>query len=359
MAWLRLSALLLCSSLVISVAAQESAGSKSQLQELLATLDADDFQDRKAAAAQLAELPAEDLRQLLQIPHQSLSAEVVVRLLTELESRYQSNSDRDVKTASEILESLADSPRLMLADGVQTILSRHWRTRVTLARQELETLGARFRDGTFSSRRNVRWLPGREMPTLQILIGEEWRGGTEGLRIIERMSALTDSSLQLTGLYVWVLEGHKLGEDDFNVLNDLIGRTRIYERSRVALGISGSPIVGEGVLIETITKGGSAADAGLLPGDLILEIVEPIPDELSEEEKRLRKEAQKLRDFDDLVERLKKYREGDVMRLRIIRGIGAANQFGQFQNPPLQIRPVEKIVDVKLKGWDKLSVRQE
>lgn len=321
------------------------------LNGVLAGLQANEFSTRIAAAKQLSELSTAELGVLANLPASELVPEAATRVLHELEKRYVDESnEQEARMASKFIEDLASSARLMLADGARRVLEKHWRRRVAIVRGELEDLGAKFRDGTFSSEDNMRWLPGADMPTLQILLGEEWQGGNEGLRKLERMAALTDPQLRMTGLYAWVLEGHKLTEADFSTLNELVGQNRIYLRSRVALGISGWGNVGPGVLIKSVSRGGSADAAGLRERDFIVSIVEPVPDGISEVEKQKRLEAQKLQDFDDLVERLKKYREGDVIKLQVVRGLFGGNQFAPRVPPQGQRGPAE-IVDVKLKGW--------
>lgn len=345
--------LFLATVTIAAAPAQEPDNPAKVMRRIIAGLDADDFQTRVATARRMSEVSMTVLAAMSELPPNELSAEAAVRLLDELASRYTAvDREQDVVAASEILESFVTSDRLMLADGAKRILNRHWRQRVKLARKKLEKLGVKFRDGSFTSIDNMRWLPGGEMPSLQMFVGEDWQGTTEDLRVIDRMSALTDSRLKLTGLSVWVLEGHNLSEKDFSLLHEFVGQNRVYRRSRVALGIRGYPTFSPGVLIDAVTKGGSAEAAGLDRRDVLVSIVEPIPEELDPEEKEKRLAAQKLRDFEDLVERLKKYRVGDVVKLRVIRAITVKDQFGPRMIPG---HPgAEQIVEVKLKGWHEL-----
>ncbi len=303
----------------------------SEFNRLAADLGAVSFATRRAAAQQLSGLSVAELKAMVELPESELKPEVAIRLIKELEKRYIDPATKDLKAVSDILESLSTSHRLVLADGTQRILSDHWRIRVELARVDLEKSGAKFREGSFTSREEMRWLPGANLPSVQILIGEEFTGGKDGLRIIQRMARLTDPAMRSAGVSVWLLEGHKLTDEEYSILSELVGQDRIQERSRVALGIKGSPGVIDGVVIEGVTKGSSAADAKLQRMDRILAIVEPIAEDLPADERRRLEEKQNLRDFDDLVERLKKYRDGDVINLRVVRGAGflRANPFGR------------------------------
>ncbi|MEQ9408415.1 MAG: PDZ domain-containing protein [Fuerstiella sp.] len=347
--------------LSVAAAADASEQPATGLQTLVAELSARDFATRLQASTQLADLSLAELRSLLSLPESQLNAEVVVRLLKELERRYDPGRKDELQAVSDLVESLTGSTRLLLADGSQRILARHWRTRVMIARQELESLGARFRDGSFTARGGMGWMAGSDYPSVQLLIGEDYTGGSEGLRIVKRMQNLTDPGLRgNSGLFVWILDGHPLTDQDQAFLAELVGPTRVNERSRVALGIRTDRTVAPGVVIDEITSGSSAEDAKLVPGDVLLAILDPIPEDISDEEKLELERKQQLRDFDDLVARLRNYREGDVIRVRVRRGGIRQNNrlFGgplPQQNPPFRA-PWEEIVEVTLKGWDQLPV---
>ena len=109
--------------------------------------------------------------------------------------------------------------------------------------------------------------------------------------------------------------------------------------------------------------GRAAADAELKPQDLILAIMDDIPEDASPEEKaalekaQVLQQGQVLKDFDDLVQRLKKYREGDVIRLKVIRG-RQRPFFIAPDLPPVEPGQIAEIVPVKLKGWLQLPVEK-
>lgn len=354
-----LLAAILCGLFVTPAVSEEAELTQRSSAALLSALGAGDFATRVKAALLLHELSAAELKAIATLPDDQVTPEVIVHLLKEAEVRYAAADQHDAIAISELLETLKSSPRLALADGAQRILSQHWRVRTELARLELEKFGAKCRDGSFSSAQERRWLPRSDFPSLQVLIDENWTGGEQDLRLLERMEALTDSRLRgSAGLFVWLLDGHPLTERQQALLGELVDRSRIFERSRVALGIRGERTGLPGVLIEAITPGSSADDAGLQPGDILEAIVETIPEGLSEEEQAKEREKQLLRDFDDLVERLKAFREGDVMRVRVRRGA---------IRPRIPLIPIpdkdvpdrgwsEKVIEVKLKGWWSLPV---
>ncbi len=265
---------ILISSFITAVSCRaDERPSATAVESIVADLGAVSFRTRVEATQRLTKLPIEDLSAVTERSGEKLSAEVAVRLLKELELRYVKASGDELFAVSDILEAMNVSERLLLADGARRILDDHWRIRIELARQDLEKQGAVFREGTFSSRRDLGWLPGADLPSVQILIGEKWTGKTEGLRIIRRMSRLTDPAMRSAGVFVWLLEGHPLSDEEYSVLSDLVGQDRNQERSRGALGIKWMQGSSGGVLIDEVTKGSSAADAKLQRMDRILAIV--------------------------------------------------------------------------------------
>jgi len=150
---------------------------------------------------------------------------------------------------------------------------------------------------------------------------------------------------------------------------DLIGQNRVAKRSRVALGISPYPANAQGVLIGHVTPGSSAAEAGLQQGDLIVAIEPKFaePNAKDADKDAEGKDAENndgpqiipqgaedkslVRDFDDLVERLMDYREGDIMTIRVRRAIG---YFGGRFDPEDRMEPKLEILKVKMKGWHDL-----
>lgn len=354
------------------ICAQETVSSDSESpseplgrqQSVLVQLASPEFSVRLEARKQLRELSARQLQSMAQDPN--LPPEAGVVLLKEVERRYSTDSadsaESDRRVMSQLLETLRGEHRLVLADAANRILDDHWRVRVALARVELEKLGAYVRSGSFTSRNELRWMPGSGMPSLQILLGEDYTGGLAGLDLIERMSRLTDPGLGIAGISVWLLEGHPLDDLQYARLSELVGQDRIQERSRVALGIRSRPGVDDGVIVESVTRGSSAADAGLNSMDKILAILEPVPDGATPEERQKIEQKSRLRDFDDLVERLKQYRDGDVIRLKVVRGAGyltRRNVLGPIPDLPGQLQLKEETVDVTLKGWEKLPVGSE
>ncbi len=323
---------------------------------LVAALRADDFATRLQAAASLKDVDVNHLQQIAELPEGELNAEVAARLFAKLDARYMQDDENKSDAASELLERLAQSDRLLLADGAQRILNRRWQRRVELAAKLLEKMGAEFRAGSFTGQLGMRWGPAASRPNVQLFVGEEWTGGDEGIAVMERLKALADPGLRASGLVVWLLEGHPLNDDQRSRLRDLVGESRINERSRVALGILGEQAFAPGVLVRHVSGGSSAAASKLQIGDVLTAMLDEAPPADVEPADIEVKEPQKLKDFDHLVERLKVYRKGDKIWLIVERGRAVPMNNGfllpqRFPRP----EPTVKVIEVTLKGWSDLE----
>lgn len=361
-----------------AAATPQTTSLSPELLQVLHDLGATQYAVRSQASERLKEFSAQQIGELAAAAVDQPSAEVVVRIQAEIEARYTSEDPQDVAVASQALESSADVQRLVLADQARQSLRQHWRKRVDLATADLQQHGAIIREGSFT---NSGMLPGfapnPSREALQVLITETWKGGDEGVAIFERLTALC-GPLRVTdgGINVFLIGGNPLTDEQESRLIDLVGQNRVVKRSRVALGIQANRgMVRQGVLIDRVSPGSSAEAAGLLPGDLIIAIEDPAAEKAKPEEDKqaakpipvdpdagedlfnLEKDKTLLRDFDDLVDRLMDYRQGDTMTVRVIRGFRPNRIFGvpdrdEDRPPGLQI----EVVKIKMKGWEDLTI---
>ena len=345
---------------------------------LLEELGATEFSARTAASTRLRQLSANDMLSLAEQAHNQPNAEVVIRIQAEIDARYVSRDPADIAIASRLLESQARDDRLMLAALAQQSLRQHWKQRIEIAIAKLQEHGAVIRRGSFArSQRNPAFLQQRPSNATQILMTESWSGGDTELAIFERLSVLCGPLISNSGIKVYLLSGNPLTAKQEARMLSVVGQNRVQKRSRVALGIVPWPWTGTGVMIDQVSRGSSAAEAGLKPGDVIVAIAEKFgsfpeqkppppspnddddddPDDEPGEKPEGSEDRTLLRDFDDLVDRLMNYREGDIMTIRVVRGLD------RFQNhrfrqplPPLPAlappqQPTIKIIKVKMKGW--------
>lgn len=337
----------------------------SPVAALLNDLAAESFATRIQASKQLKTLSPSQLLELASKATSIASAESIIRILAEIDNRYSSTSKEDEAAASAVLEELTNAKRILLAETAELSLHEHWKKRVSLALKNLTERGAIIKRGTF---RRPRMAFGRpvNMATMQILITETWKGGDAGIDAFERLAMLMGPvTATAPGATVYLIAGHDLTEDQQTRLREIVGQNRIAIRSRVALGIVGSPVFSPGVMIETVSKGSSAEAAGLRDGDLLLAI-EGIPPEDGEAQlpgdDELGTNRTPLRDFQDLVSKLMDYDKDDVMKVRVIRnfkpfllGRNMGIRIPEDGQQELLKQPKPEIIDVKLKGWEALG----
>ncbi|MEZ6124675.1 MAG: PDZ domain-containing protein [Planctomycetaceae bacterium] len=335
------------------------------LQELLARLGENDFPVRNEASLELKLLSPERFRQLAEQIAEASNAEAVVRVHAELDARLVSRNPEDVRAAWDVLEYLAENGRLLLADEAQHSLRQHWKTRVDLTVAELKKHGAHVVKGDFGRRAVLFGMPLNDDRNdgLQVFLTEDWTGGDTEVALFKRLAMLSGPVRTSRGLNIYLTQGHPLTEEQQAALIEAVGPARVVRRSRVQLGIVWNPQFTPGVLIGSVSEGGSAAGAGLKPGDLIVAIEDtelrrkhakqqPSDDAQTETQKSPEKDPTLLKDFDDLVQRLMLYQPGDVMTIRVIRGFDDLLLSGN--DVDLESVKTEKL-DVKMKGWDELK----
>lgn len=406
----------------IALPAQQKA-SAEELNQLAIDLGALPFRVRKAASDRLKTLTTEDMGKLADRLLNSPSAEALMRVHSQLEIRYQAESKAEHMQASRLLETMATQERLLSADPATHSLQKHWERRIQVAFSELEAMGAVVRNGNFSVPADGRNF-GDSRPARQILLTKSWKGGDEGLEVFRRLEALAGPVRSLKGLNVYLLSGHPLNANQEKRLIDIVGANRIQYRSVVALGITADRMTQglfEGVVIKGVSRGGSAEKAGLGSGDLLLTMygptekvlpikydpeawrtfrrpvpkppvvpqrdLPPIPaprpglpprtdrpiqltpelEQAERDDRPLSENPNRLIDFDDLVERLKKYGPGDKVKVQVVRKFRSVQNFRPFPVAPQQeslgqgqdkAADNEKVIELEIEliGWADLPM---
>jgi len=324
------------STLILS--ASVFADDRPQSASLLDRLASTNFQERREASAELRELPASALQKLALSATQQPSAEVAIRVLAEVENRYISLKANDSRAAAETLEKWRAGGDLLLAESAEQGFQLHWPQRVAMAAQELQRAGAVVKMGSFNQQ-NV-WLQRRDRP-VQIFLHEGWKGTDAHLDQFRHLAG-GEETLGRMLVQVYLLDGHSVTEDQRASLGEIIGHSAIVERSRAALGIQGVGGFDDGVIVRTVTAGGSASVAGIEPGDLLLAIESDEEGEgfvRGDDDPNFGRNRIKLEGFEQLIQRLRRYEVNDVVTFRVERR-------GQLMG-----------VKVKLKGWEALETQ--
>lgn len=303
-----------------------------QVQEAIQQLRSPEFAVRQKSTETLRAISAEQIDLLAQAIQNSSENEVARRCIDLLERCY-ATGDRDsrvVRQASDALEAAAKSDRWFVTEAARDSLERHWKRRVEIAMLDLQKLGA----GMSPKNPAKLWESNQEYsgpfnrldPTsddhLKIFIDEYWKADASGFELLRRLTPLVSHDFMkgTTRVSVVLIDGHAQQPEDIAQLNAIFGDTRVSKRGRVCLGISHSlqADVRTGVEVSNVQQGSSAFTAEIQPNDLLMKF-----------------EGKPLKDFDELIEKLKSYRPGDEVTFEILR-FGVRKPFN---------------VKVKLQGW--------
>ncbi len=335
------------------------------VEEVIALTDqlrAAEFTVRQQATLRLRDISAAQVPVLVEASLRHTEAEASSRAMAVLGQIFISDDEDRVRAASEALETATGSTRLHVARSAIDLLRRHWKRRCDLAEVELAALGVSFNPGRLSSHLSsegadvgqARIFLGRRaafmgQPLLQINLDRNWKGGDRGIQLLKRIASIANIGNIGNGpgdarIGLYLIDGHALSEDQTAELRSAFGDARVVRRGRVCLGITGHPFASDttGCRVGEVRAGTSADDAGLQPEDVILSV-----------------DGTAIRDFEHLVELLRKYDVGDKVTMSIRRGDAALgrNLFppapGDPEDQPDQpVPPLARDIEVHLKGWN-------
>ena len=208
--------------------------------------------------------------------------------------------------AERVLERLAEGPAGPAAQLASTALEYHLLGMHEAAIERLEVLGAKVSDGIAAGRRG-----------LLVVVGAEWKGGMEDLRLLPRLRNLRNVAIhgvridpsglavlgRLRGLEALQLYGTGVSDDDVAALSARFPNIEIDVRKGGKLGVGGQRLIGPCQI--TQVQPGSAADrAGIQIGDVVLSM-----------------DGEAIRNFDGLTEFVGRHGPGDEIDVEIERAV--------------------------------------
>ncbi len=325
---------LLADELAPSVEPAESvpALTTQQVLDAIEQLRSPEFFVRQRSIETLQAVNAEQIGLLSQAIQASTENEVARRCVDLLERRY-ATGDRDsevVRQASEALEAAAKSDRWFVAEAAHDSLDRHWKRRVEIALLELQKMGAgmspKIPEKLWESNREYSGPFNRQSPIdddhLKIFIDEHWKADAKGFELLRRLVPLVSQDF-MTGqsrLSVVLINGHTQQPEEEAELKAIFGDIRVTSRGAVCLGIvsQGQDANRSGVEVGLVQRDSSAFRAEIRAGDLLLKF-----------------NGTPLKDFEELVEKLKAFRPGDEVMFQVRR---------VSERTPFDVK-------VKLQGW--------
>lgn len=138
-------------------------------------------------------------------------------------------------------------------------------------------------------------LPSR--PT-QVFLTSKWQGGLDGIRHLGRLAAPDE------GLLVYVVEGCGVSRDDVQAATAELESVSIQERGP-SLGVSQQGLLfgGDRCYITRVVQGGAAEQAGIEPGDVIVEM-----------------DSERITSFSQLIQKVKVRKLGQTVPVTVLRG---------------------------------------
>lgn len=287
-----------------------------QVHEAIEQLQSPEFAVRQKSTETLRAVSAEQINLLTQAIQNSPENEVARRCVDLLERCY-ATGDRDSKVArqaSDALEAAAKSDRWFVAEAARDSLERHWKRRVEIAMLDLQKLGAgmspKIPEKLWETNQEYSGPFNRLDPTsddhLKIFVDEHWKADTRGFELLRRLIPLVSHDFMkgTTRVSVVLIDGHTQQPEEIAQLNAIFGDTRVSKRGRVCLGISHQlqANILTGVEVSNVQVGSSAFTAKIQPSDVLLKF-----------------EGSPLKDFDELIEKLKSCRPDDEVTFEVER----------------------------------------
>jgi len=304
-----------------------------QVHDAIEQLRSPEFSVRQKSIETLQAVNAEQIDLFTQAIQTSPENEVARRCVDLLERRY-ATGDRDsavVRRVSEALEAAAKSDRWFVAEAARESLERHWKRRVEITVLELQKMGAgmspKAPEKLWESNREYSGPFNRQSPIgddhLKIFVDEHWKADAKGFELLRRLVPLVSSDF-MTGqsrVSVVLIDGHTQQPEEEAELRAIFGDIRVSSRGAVCLGVASSQqqdFGGSGVQVSDVQPNSSAFRARIRAGDVLLKF-----------------DGRTLKDFDELIEKLKAFQPGDEVTFQIRR---------DSERTPLDVK-------VKLQGW--------
>jgi hypothetical protein len=284
-----------------------SEPSAEKIRGWIADLDADEYWVREAATKKLHQAGTAALAALAEAG-KSDKLEVSTRAIGIL-SRFLETNDAKTELAAETaLEEIAAGRVSSAASHAESALAGYRGSRQERAVAKLRQLGADATSVVLSS---------GDIGSVTIGIGEGWRGTTEDLASLKRISSLQRLSIfvksvddqavkhivPLRSLTTLELYGTGISDDGVRQIAAALPAATIDRRKGGMLGVAGQRgVVGGGCLVSGVQAGSAAEKAGLQPGDFITQF-----------------EGKPVADFDSLTKLISEKSGGDTVKVDIRR----------------------------------------
>jgi membrane-associated protease RseP (regulator of RpoE activity) len=307
-------------------AAEPEAAPPRDVLNLIDQLNSPDFSRREAAVESLAECGAAAIDPLVSAA-QSSSLEIVSRSVGLLERMLGNEQSEVIDAADEALSALAQSAHPHASTLASAVLVRHAEVREQRAVARITELGGQIQFGTPLDQwgRQILSENAAGEPRLRprkILLGQDWKGGVDGLAHLRKLAHLSD-------LHLYIEKGSGVPLAEAQLLAGILPGLIVNHRGPF-LGVGTMTDGRTDCIINDVIADGPAEKAGLRKMDRVLALND-----------------QPIAHFHELVDTLKEHAAGETVTITV-----------QRSNPVTAETEVLKL-PVQLEPWHLAPVADE
>lgn len=229
------------------------------LDVLVADLGHDDFDRREAATRTLVTLGDKAIP-AVKTAFSSTDPEVTARGYRILETWFVEGDPATAGLAADLIDELRISTNPALAARARQIFTSYAEVVVTRAVERIRALGGEC-EPTRSSFNVIRPNMRFDAQLKDVLLGEDWKGGTEGLKYLRRIGGIS---------ILYVTPGSGLTPEVVDTVSRDLNGVAVQWRGNGMLGIQRQQSEELGVMIDEVRPGGPAQLAGVESGDMVV-----------------------------------------------------------------------------------------
>ena len=258
----------------------------------IVNLDDPSFERREAASAQLLKFGATAVPALADAAEMG-SLEVSVRAFELLQRIYRSGEDSTYEEIESVFLRLKQSDRLDVASRAERAIQFSSEIRQSRAIAQFERLGGIVNLIDRDQEQRQFAAPSGQY----LMVGKDWKGGNEGLRLLTRIEEVRTSKAIL-----YIIRGTNISDETILDLKAELPFLEIQSRGPARLGISNARGASR-CEIGSVEAGSAADRAGLQPYDRVIEI-----------------DGHPIRSFDELINIVGEKESGDSISVVFLRG---------------------------------------
>ncbi|MFG0335753.1 MAG: hypothetical protein ACF8TS_20530, partial [Maioricimonas sp. JB049] len=249
----------------------DDAPAPAAVESLVDQLNDPAFESRNAAEEALVRKGADAVESLVHAARHR-GPEVALRAVLILERIFQTSEGAAGDAAERALESLQRCERAPIVDAAMRALAGNHEIRERRAVAAIRKLGGRVEYGIDErATMMVQNLAGNQFAAAPvqeiktIWLTKDWTGGEEGLRHLRRLT-------HVSSVNIYHITGSGVSREAVEALAADLQGLQVVRRGNASLGIKHLPIGTSACRVSEVVDGGAAQTAGVLAGDIIVQI---------------------------------------------------------------------------------------